>query len=801
MKQEPMENRIKLDQPAVRWEDALPLGNGTLGALVHGNIAHERIIVNHEALWLRSEKPSLPDVSDCLPELREMLFTGNYKEADGFLDRKLAERGYSFGRVEQIDPYHPAFDIEVIQKTAVAFSDYARSLDFETGEACVRWRLGSTGFERRTFVSRTDDLIAVQLKASDPGAIHAELFLRDHPFEYKKGMGFPGFMKPDPFPIDFQPLEMTDDAMIFRARYVASGKEFGAVAVLRTRNGKTTIAGPALAVTSADEVLLLVKVFANESSAAAVPRLLQELQSLEQDYDVLFARHQAEHAALMNRVTLDMKGQAEVSRMFRFGRFLLVSSSRPGGMPAHLQGLWNGDYYPAWAADYHNDENVQMNYWAALPGNLPETTLPFFDYYESFLGDYRENARKIFGCRGIMVPLCQSTHGMALPGPWLNWTGAAGWLAQLFYDYWLFTGDRDFLENRVVPFLKEIALFYEDFLCVDPQGDLCFAPSLSPENRPYIRGQDRTRRITAQTAGEVIDLDPDMPDSGLATINATMDVAIAKEVLSNLCSACEVLGVEADGVARWRSLSARLPAYQVSEDGALKEWAHADLLDNDAHRHQAHLYPLFPGFEITEESDPALFKAAETSIRNRLEKGLSAQTAWSFAHMANVYARLGKGDSALECLDLLCRSCALPNLFTVHNDWRAQGLTLFAGYGEAVPFQIDANFGLTSAVIEMLVQSLPGMIKLLPALPSTWTRGKVTGLRARGCIQIRALEWDAGSVKAELFSATAQTLTVRLPSGGGTLTANTQITASEYGPAHWNVVLPAGKPVELQKHK
>jgi alpha-L-fucosidase 2 len=277
-----------------------------------------------------------------------------------------------------------------------------------------------------------------------------------------------------------------------------------------------------------------------------------------------------------------------------------------------------------------------------------------------------------------------------------------------------------------------------------------------------------------------------------------MDIAIAREVLSNLCAACAELGIESEETQCWRTLLDRLPAYRINEEGALKEWARDDLLDNYPHRHQSHIYPLFPGFEITRESNPALFRAAETAISKRLETGLAAQTGWSLAHMANVYARLGKGDRALECLEWLCRSCLLPNGFTTHNDWRAQGITLFAGHGAAVPFQIDANFGITAAVTEMLVQSVPGMIRLLPALPSAWVTGRVCGLRARGCIGIRRLEWTAGAMHVELLSKTVQTVVVKFPAAVRRLETEAQVAGSGYGEAYRTLELPAGEPVGLK---
>jgi alpha-L-fucosidase 2 len=321
------------------------------------------------------------------------------------------------------------------------------------------------------------------------------------------------------------------------------------------------------------------------------------MQDLPFDYDRLFQRHAAEHRELFCRAEVSLAGAGSqrsnerllldgyegevptqlIGRMFDYGRYLLICSSAPGGWPANLQGVWNGDYDPAWSSDYHNDENIQMNYWAALPGNLAETTRPYFDYYDRSLEDYRANARALYGCRGVLAAISQSTDGRVHPSVWLNWTAGAGWLAQLYYDYWLFSGDDEFLRRRAVPFMKEVALFYEDFLVEGEDGTLMFSPSLSPENTP------------------------DRPGASLVTMNATMDVAVAREVLTQLCDACERLGIEEDAHARWRELLAKLPDYQINEDGAIREWLHPDLPDNYHHRHQSHIYPLFPGLEVTEE--------------------------------------------------------------------------------------------------------------------------------------------------------------------------------------------------------
>jgi alpha-L-fucosidase 2 len=797
-----MKTQILMKQPAVRWEEAFPVGNGSVGALVHGNIAMERLVLNHEALWLPAPKPRLPDISEHLAELRRLLHAGQFVEADEFLHRKLVEAGCS---PPFPTAYHPACDLNVAMAVAAAPTDYR--------EVHVRWSIAGLRFERSVFVSRTDGMVVLRQTCDRPGAVDLLATLAPHPFVQRIGMGFVGSPEPDPFPIVFDPVCAEGRELRFRARYRAGGCGFGAAAHVRASGGEVSAEAGNISVRSADVVEVLVKVFPGEDLEALEEAALAELTSADA-YEDLRERHAAAHAELFERLDLrlpdtgcevepnealqlrpdDPSAVSELlQRQFALGRHLLISSSAPGGWPTNLQGVWNGDYQPAWSADYHNDENIQMCYWAALPGGLPECALAYFDYYESFLDDYRENARKVYGCRGIAATLCQSTHGMVIYGPWLNWTAAAGWLAQLFFDYWLYTGDRTFLEERAFPFMREVALFYEDFLYPGDDGKLVFAPSLSPENRPQL-AEGKMRR----TSGH--DIDNLMPESGLATINATMDIAIAREVLTNLLTTCEALGCEDREATRWRALLAALPDYAINEDGALSEWVHPVLRDNYRHRHLSHLYPVFPGFDVRPESRPDLFQAARVALEKRLVIGLAAQSGWSLAHMANAWARLGEGGRALECLTLLSQHCTLPNGLTTHNDWRAQGVTLFAGYDKAVPFQIDANLGLVSAVLEMLVGSEPGMLRILPALPATWATGSLRGAHARGQLSID-LDWDmeAGHVELTIRSTVAQALCLCFPREVRRVDvrSGTEPQASPLGPVYREVSVGPDEPLSF----
>lgn len=708
-------------KPATVWQDATPLGNGRVGAMMYGSIYDERILLNHEALYAGAVDLPLPDLSGELATVRRLLGEKRYLEADTYYVDRLKAANY----FASTGNFLPAFDIHLIQQATGAFSSYRRELDMRKGIASVSWRDGDVDFSRELFVSMTNGLVVLRLKASS-SALNFDVRPEKHDEndaldqEGNRITNLPEYA----FAVEKNALVgtlTTSENRLFRIKmHVFSD---GEICLYNCKNQKklNDMQGSA----SFRSNFFSVK---NASFATVVCELKdiereeERLRDIpEADYDGWKSEHTIAFSREFDSMRLDLGAKpltktveeallesyndtvstSQVEQMALFGRYLLISSSYHSRFPANLQGLWNGFYRPPWCCTFFNNENIEMNYWQALPGNLAQTELSLFDFYLTLMEDYRENARKFFGCRGILLPMFLDGYSgkkKNLQPHVVYWTASSSWIANMFYDYYLFTRDETFLKEKAYPFMWEAMEFYEDFLVTGEDGKFVSYPSNSPENCAIgdFEGSENVR----------------------VCINATMDFAALKQLLRDILAAEKQLGYSDEKHELWLEMLEKIPPYRVNEDDALCEWMHDDFRDNYAHRHLSHLYPLFPGREITEGDER--FEACRKAVELRFRIGLKEQTGWSLAHMANIFARLGEGDRALACLKLILRFCTGKNLFTYHNDWHNQGVTLKFLWARRAPFQIDANFGFTAAVQEMLIRSDETSVKIFPALPGEW---------------------------------------------------------------------------------
>ncbi len=724
------------------WRDALPSGNGEIGASVYGGVHNETIMFTHNRLWWKAKTPSLPDVSDSLPKVRQLLLDNKPFDADTILSDRLTELGYD----AQIAVPLPLCDISLTMHTEHAFSNYKRYLDMQTGEITVSWTDGTKNMTRKVFVSRSQDIVALNIKETSGSNFNCDLKVIQHDTnDIPKGITDFVTYLPEVIENDY------DGEFVTFICKKDDGETYGAVAKYVNDDGQLIFDNGAVTVKNVSALTVLVKVFVGDISQ--VDGLKQGLKNMPTDYTFLLQEHTEIHNSLLTSATLDLFSDTEntsnemllrtaykdvmslemVEKMWLYGRYLLISSSKEEcGLPCHLYGLWCGSYEGLWAFNMAN-ENIQMMYWHALSGNMPSTLMALFDYVDSMMDDFKTNAKNLYGCRGIFIPAPTTPESGLLKHVYphiIHFTAAAAWIAQHYFDYYLFTLDKDFLKHRALPFMEQVALFYEDFLIEDEHGFLMVIPSNSPENTPSNYWQN----------------DDDLLVAMETTINATIDIAVVKELLTNIIRGSELCGCNDDKISKWETMLSKLPRYEINEDGALKEWIHDFYKDNYHHRHQSHIYPFFPGSEIREGKNTELYEATVKAIDKRLVIGLHEQTGWSLAHMANVYARMKNGDSALDCLNYIAKSCVLSNFFTVHNDWRNMGIGLKTP--KESPVQLDANMGFCSAINEMLLQSYDNTILILPALPTFFSKGEVKNLCTIGNIKVSIL-WD--TQKKEVF--------------------------------------------------
>jgi hypothetical protein len=777
--------------PAKNWEQGLITANGTIALNALSRPHDERIIFNHERLFMPMGAPHVPpDQSKHLPELRKLIEEGKYKEAEKLQFELSGQKGFMYP-----DYYVPAFDLTIDSEAGGEVRDYARSVDFQTGEAVVHWADERGVFERRMFVSRKDGVAVIKLAAAKPGSLSVKLRLEERePSDEFNDDSDIASKSDEMFKRHFGDLKSASGAdwLTFSARflrsYPGSIQALEGRARLVTQGGSTEAAEDgSLTIKNADGALLLVDLrLLKDATKSEQDGLISKLGAFSTDYDALLKAHAAIHGALFNRVKLDLGGCEDhkktteqlmeestfenmniawLEKQFDAGRYNIICST--GELPPNLQGVWGGTYVPGWASDYTHNGNVPSAIAATCMGNTPELLMAYINYIESIIPGMEHNAKAYFGCRGVQLPSRTSTHGYnnALCDSFAGgmWNAGAPWAAHFFYDYYLYTQDEKFLAERALPFMEKVALFFEDFVYEGPDGKYILSPAQSPENWPA--GSDSQ-----------------------ATFNATMDVAAVKELLHNLIAASRKLGKNADKITTWEKMLAKMPDYAVAENGIIREWLTPKLGNNDAHRHSSQLYPLYDWLPDEIDRSPELRSAFIKSVEDKLERywkdNQRGFMSFGIVQLGQVSATLGHGDIAHHCLKHLVYGFWLNNLASMHN--------------RRSLFNMDISGGQPAVIIKMLADSYPGKVRLLPALPKAWGKGTIEGVLCRGAITINRLHWDGNKVEAEFVSPKEQEITLVLPREISEIKTVGATAADGASPGERKLSLPAGKKVSLE---
>jgi alpha-L-fucosidase 2 len=795
--------------PGETVREALITGNGVMNIELMGDPYSEKIMFHHESLLMPWKKPfEAPKVADIFSQVRQMVIEGKNSEAMALARERMNE-----SPVKQDTEPHltvPAFLMKLDLPNAGSATNYLRTVDFENGEIKVIWTDQQGDWIRKTFTSRHDNVVVQLLTPPSGKTISVRISLEKSPgWSMTSGMDWGarrGIGTTDPDMKAFKNLEAdqkklapkgvetceirqdcNEQRLIYKCHLDTSVDNSGYAGITRVvRNGGSArMNGNNLVIENASSVMLLTSIehFA-DFSEDKVEALRKAVEGVTPDYPALLEQHQKVQSEILNRVTVDFGGSSQYGMSTE--ELLTDQHSRPDYSPALLEKIFemgrswfiiNSGKYPGIAPEVNSTINLLMA--GAAQGDLREGLEAYFNWMESLVPDCQGNARNIFGFRGASYPLFPDkgtgvnhyyTSG-SLIGVWPYWISSGGFLVRHFWDHYLVTGDLEFLRKRVVPAYKELALFYEDYLTVtDNNGNYVFAPSISPENTP-------TSSIP----------------SGPVLINASMDIAVCWEVLTNLIQASEILGTDSESVAKWKAMLTKLPPYLLEADGTLKEWSWPTLQEHYSHRHVSHLYGVWPGDEIDPDRTPKLAHAALIADRRRnfdtMQTAVAGETLAAFARCHRALAGARLKDNII--VDIQLRQLMEQGYFG--NALRCSRET----YSVPIP---DAQAGIPAIIMEMLLYSRPGVIEVLPALPGSLEKGSINGMLARTFARINKLSWDMKerTVDITVTSFKKQDITLISRYGIEEITTPSGVLGTfSKGKADCELHLPEGTPVEI----